>query len=526
VTARIVVIVLFVGLLAAPFLFRPARPPAPADARQVIVITPHNEQIRQEYARAFEAWHEREHGERVHVVYNVPGGTSEIRKMLEAQYIAALEAGETPGGQADLLFGGGTYEHDRKLKRGVTIERDGVARAEPISAPVAFDQAWLDTVYGENRVGNVKLYDPDGHWFGTALSGFGIVYNRDALAALGLDEPTTWSDLCHPDLRGWVALVNPGQSGSISTAFQAILDRLGWREGWAILRRAGANARYFSGSSLRAPTDVSAGDAAMGVCIDFFGRYQAQAIRVAGGGARIGYVDPPGVSVIDPDPISMLRGAPEPELARRFIEFCLSEEGQALWQFAIGDDAGDGLGPRMFELRRLPVRRSMYERHRDRMIDDVNPYELARAVEDADPNVRAFIAIVFAAIVMDTHEPARRAWAAIVEHPAFPADRPLTVASDIPDARLRRMVELFDAMPSVPGRDGASLSLATTEHLGAIRDGWLDEGWADAGLWPRDAEPASAMRRRFAAFFRAKYEAVLEVASQAEDGAHAAAHHQ
>ena len=53
----------------------------------------------------------------------------------------------------------------------------------------------------------------------------------------------------------------------------------------------------------------------MGVCIDFNGRYQSQAIRSHGGGDRIAYIDPPGATMIDPDPISMLLGAPNPEMA-------------------------------------------------------------------------------------------------------------------------------------------------------------------------------------------------------------------
>jgi hypothetical protein len=38
----------------------------------------------------------------------------------------------------------------------------------------------------------------------------------------------------------------------------------------------------------------------------------------------------------------MFRGAPNPELATRFIEFVLSMEGQRLWAFKTG--ASDGLG--------------------------------------------------------------------------------------------------------------------------------------------------------------------------------------
>ena len=48
-------------LLAAPFVLRPADEFVGESARRIVVVTPHNEQIRSEFGRAFEAWHEATH---------------------------------------------------------------------------------------------------------------------------------------------------------------------------------------------------------------------------------------------------------------------------------------------------------------------------------------------------------------------------------------------------------------------------------------------------------------------------------
>ena len=58
------------------------------------IITPHNEQIRYEFARAFRAWHQRVYHEAAGVQWLVPGGTAVIQHMLEAQYTASLDAGD------------------------------------------------------------------------------------------------------------------------------------------------------------------------------------------------------------------------------------------------------------------------------------------------------------------------------------------------------------------------------------------------------------------------------------------------
>ncbi|MHC4415440.1 MAG: ABC transporter substrate-binding protein [Planctomycetota bacterium] len=505
--SRIALVVSFGVLLGVPLVVGPKRARPSAGVPRLIIITPHNEQIRSEFARAFDDWHRRHYGNGVNVVWSVPGGTSEIRRMLRAQYTAALVAGVEPGQTADLLFGGGSNEHEQ-LKEPLVVTVDGQQRSTTITIPAGFDDQWLWETYGENTIGDRRLYDEGQHWFGTALSGFGIVFNRDVLAELGVPEPSTWEDLADPALRGWVALVNPGQSGSITTAFQSIVDERGWGPGWRLLRRAGANARSFSAGAPKAPIDVSLGDAAAGICIDFFGRYQAQAVKGSGNRSRLGYVDPPGATTIDADPISILRGAPAPEIARRFIEFCLSDQGQALWQFRVDDPIGDGLGPTRFELRRMPIVRSLYERHLDRFVDQVNPYTLARAVEKPTPHVRPFVAPVFAAMAIDNRRDLQRAWEAIVTHSGYPTTRRIVTAADVDDPALRRMLELFDAMPEGLGPDGSALPLESA-NLDRIR-----QGWERASLWP-PADPKHVARRRFARFFGDNYREILR---QAEAG--------
>jgi len=502
------IIASLVVLLGVPLITRERSADVPAGAKRVIIITPHNEQIRYEFGRAFSLWHEKHFGEPVEVIWNAPGGTSEIRRTLNAQYTAALQAGQQPGGAADLVMGGGEYEYSR-FKRPITVTVNGEERSTTVTAPVDFDDEWLEETYGENIIGSSKLYDPEQYWFGTALSSFGIVYNRDVLKRLNVPEPTYWRDLCEPQLIGWVSVGNPAHSGSITKAFDTVLQRHGWHEGWMIIRRLAANARSFTAQSLRVPAEVSHGDAAMGVCIDFLGRFEAQAIRESGSSDRVGYVDPPGVSAIDPDPIAMLRGAPNPEIAKRFIEFVLSEEGQALWQFPAHGSAPDELGPERYELRRLPILRSMYAEYFDRFIDRVDPYALAAPL-NANTDYWNFIAPMFSAMAIDNHKVLAEAWHAITTHPAYPRDaQGLIEANAVDDPTLHEMLALFDSMPSTLASDGRTLSVADETNLAAIA-----AAWKQPALWPNEAEPVQLMRVEMTRFFRNQYVRIVELARE------------
>ncbi len=513
---RYLPIVFLVLLLAAPFAFeRPGDTPDP-DARRLVVTTPHNEQIRDEFSRAFEAWHLAEYDEAVAIDWSTPGGTSEIRKLLKSEYTAALKDGIKPGGNSDLLWGGGTYEFT-ELSKPITIEKDGETRSTRVLAVLELDADYLDGIFGDGLIAGDRLYDTDSRWFGTALSSFGIVYNRDLVSQLGLPEPRTWQDLADPRYLTWLTMVDPGMSGSVATTFEAILQRRGWIEGWQILRRLAANARSFAGSSTKGPLDVAAGEAAAAICIDFYGRYEAQrtrdaAIRAGLQGAdalgRIGYVSPRGETKIDPDPIGMLTGAPDPELARRFVDFVLSEDGQALWQFKVAET---GPGPRRFELRRLPIRRSLYQDDFDQFVDKVDPWSIATPVASPNRAMRSFITPMFRGIALDQAELLKEAWRAIFEHPGYPQDKgPFVTAKDVTDPGLRAMLEAFDRMPMVPGSDGREFDLGDPSQLAEVRAGWLRGGFDDAGLWPDPADPREILRRIIRRQSEADYESIID----------------
>jgi iron(III) transport system substrate-binding protein len=412
-------------------------------APTLIVFTPHVPQIRDEFARSFSSWYEREYGEKANLDFRTPGGTSEIRKQLEAMFVAALDnlyadgnfsiGSETnfalPTGSvaADVMLGGGSFDHGM-LKRGISYQHQTgtgsttttLTLQVPISAPADFTQAELDHLFGENKIGPQELYDPDQYWIGTALSSFGIVYNNDVLKELGLETPDSFEDLTAPKLWGWIALADPRQSGSVTTTFDSILGNEGWEDGWRTLRAMSGNTRYFTNSSTKPPIDVSQGEAAAGLAIDFYGRGQAQVIEDSGGGDRVGYSDPKGAVYVDADPVSIINGSPNPELAKRFVRYCLTEEAQALWQFPKWDGQEDvtpnpvisgtdePMGPQWYDLRRMPVRRLMYEQYFDLFIDQIDPFTLASDVRN--PGWRTGVKVMMGCFGIDIAKDCRNAY--------------------------------------------------------------------------------------------------------------------
>ena len=507
-------------VLGVPLIFRPAQETKGVEgAERLVIITPHNEQIRFEFEHAFAEWRRSRGEPPVEIDWRVPGGTSEIRRIILDQYSKAISTGRiTPEGQLapgaepmpfDLFFGGGSYEHSQ-MKSGVTArlpaapgEKLGQEIRMPVSIPMDFSGATLEGWYGPNEIGSGYLYEPEQYWLGTALSGFGIVYNRDVLRELEIPDPTSWVDMTEPRLIGWVAMADPRLSGSVATTYDSILNNYGWDKGWRVLRAMSANAITFTNNSTKVPIDVSQGEAAMGVSIDFYGRYQAQAVMRPGETAetsRVGYIDPPGVVFIDADPITLMRATSHPDLARQFVEFTLTTKAQSLWQFPSFEKlqaAGlplptDGLGPLIYELRRMPVRRSMYRDYADRMIDKVDPFAAASTVKEQ--GWRSAIGPMMGAFAIDIHADLVEAWDAMRR----------AREAGAPAEALAEMDSLFYAFPTHTMPDGSELEFNEANY-GAIKAEWSKGG--------RDGRPTkSAMFTEYTRFFRANYRRIVELA--------------
>lgn len=477
---RALIIIALAAVVGLPFILRPARKTIGAADATVVIITPHNEAIRQEYAQGFQAWYKARTGKTVTIDWRVIGGTSEIARFLESEYIAsfqnywmrklgrpwsmevqatfanarpakdtipeALEArreflASEVGCGIDVFFGGGTYDFIRQAEAGRIVD-SGLLQKHP--------EWFTDAVMPASYTGE-PFRDRHGRWLGPVLSGHGMLYNRDALARLGIVEPPkSWSDLTDPKYLGEVAVCDPTKSGSIAKSFESIIqqqiylewDRLaaatgrpraelekeavarGWERGLRLLQLISANARYFTDSSQKPPIDVAAGNCAVGMCIDFYGRYQEQSSAERSGRQRLGFHMPEGGTTLSPDPIALLRGAPNREVGVAFIEYVMSMEGQKLWNFKPGSPGG----PRHFALRRLPIRKDFYvdpEFAAHRTDPEVNPYAgEAPLVYNAAWTGGLFREMSFVVRIMgiDTHNELADAWRAI-NAPGVPESR-------------------------------------------------------------------------------------------------------
>jgi ABC-type Fe3+ transport system substrate-binding protein len=403
---------------------------------RLVLISPHNTDIEEEYQRAFVAHHAMAHGERVTMEWrDVGGGSSSILSHLRNVY----ENGDTAG--IDVVWGGGDFNFTRMAAEGI-LQPMQLASDVTENIPSTF--------------GGLTMCDADRLWCGSAVSGFGIFYNKLLLERIRLPLPERWEDLGASHFFDLVGLADPAQSGSAAASYEMIVQSEDtWASGWAKLLSILGNAKRFYAGAGDAAEALPSGEAAVTTCIDFYGTN-----RMAKYPDSLVYLSPKGQTSFNPDPIAILKNPPNPEPAQRFIDFVLSAPGQALWALP----AGHPDGPENKSLGRQPIRKDVYEKYAGEMLGSiVNPYQVGQTM-DVDRQLWS-----------DSYGLLRQlVWAAAVRNVDFlKAAKQKLIETDFPDDRLA----LFNRLPeNVATREAVAETnkrLADRKQRDIIVTGWV-----------------------------------------------------
>jgi iron(III) transport system substrate-binding protein len=521
--------------LAGPFLLKPAQSTAPAHYdRRLVIISPHHDRIRAEFGHAFAAHWKAATGQTLFIDWRVPGGTSEIAMLIKSEAMAAfqlywqskLEQPWSPavaqaclnpkaapdnaarkaylasnvGTGIDVFFGGGAYDFEQQARAGTLVAGDGEKTG--LSGLAKKHPAWFSDADIPEKLNGEPFRDPQGRWCGACLSSSGIVFNRDVLRRIGIaTDPVAWDNLADPRYFGQIALSDPGKSGSVTKALEMLIQQQmqlaktrlqavpksklspvqleaqavaeGWNEGLRLILRISANARYFTDFSTKIPLEVAKGDAAAGMCIDFYGRSAEEDVRKADGSSRVGFIAPLGGTSISVDPIGMLRGAPDPELATAFMEFVLGDAGQKLWSFRVGEPGG----PQHHALRRLPVRHDLYTPENIARMSDGKeaPFEKAEAFTYHPERTAAMfnaIRFIVRVICVDSHEELHAAWKTILDK-GMP-ERAVQVLEDL--TRVKYEAATGNIVTILAARDKVQETRLARELGDAFRNQYIKAG--------------------------------------------------
>lgn len=174
-----------------------------------------------------------------------------------------------------------------------------------------------------DTIGSFPINDPQGLFLGQALAGYGIMYNTRLVKAKKLTEPQSWADLLTAEWYNNVGITSPSRSGTMHLTVETILQGEGWEKGWETLLRMAGNSAALTDRSFGVPDGVNNGQFGAGPVIDFFGlssKYSKFPVE---------FVYPEETAIV-PANIGLIAGASNADEGKKFIQFALSKEGQAL----------------------------------------------------------------------------------------------------------------------------------------------------------------------------------------------------
>lgn len=265
--------------------------PGLAVANEVVIVTSFPKELFEAYKKAFEG--------------AAPGVKVVIKQQQTNQGVTYLR--ETRARPDADIFWASSVDAFLTLKQDGLLERAAVPQAAAPRIPA--------------RIGDFPIHDPDGFYYGFAISGYGLMWNTRYLPAHRLTPPKEWVDLTDGRYHGHLVMSAPSRSGTTHLTVEVILQAYGWTRGWGILLSAGGNMGTITERSFGTPEAVISGQYGVGVVIDFFG------LSAIASGQPVDFAYPSLTAVV-PASVGKVKGAPNSANADRFIAYLLSDEGQ------------------------------------------------------------------------------------------------------------------------------------------------------------------------------------------------------
>jgi iron(III) transport system substrate-binding protein len=259
---------------------------------KIVVYAALDEKVITEVARAFKA---------------ESGVDAELLTIAAAGTLATRIKGEKASPKADIFVGGSADFHAPLAAEGLLVPSKS-----PKLAEAKIDPAFVD---------------PAGHWHGWYLGALSIIVNRDRfqkdLAPKGVAMPKTWDDLVNAAYKGHFLMPSPITTGGGYIFIANQVFRLGEEKAFEYLKKLAANASQFTPTAPLSTDLVARGETIVAMNWGHEGLVQKRQ------GFPLEVVFPPDTA-FEIGAVSIVKGGPNPEGAKAFVDFLLTKTPQEI----------------------------------------------------------------------------------------------------------------------------------------------------------------------------------------------------
>jgi iron(III) transport system substrate-binding protein len=229
--------------------------------------------------------------------------TSFVR-MSGGEILARIKA-ESGNPQASVWYGGGSLTF---------IEADNLGLLEHYTSPTAA------TIPAQFK-------DPKGAWTGIYSGYLGWYADGEWLKKNNVKIPTAWDELLSPAFKGEIVMAHPGSSSTAYNMLTTILQLKGEQAGWEYLRKLNDNIRQYTKSGSAGGRMVQLHET--GLTIGYL--HDAVAFKREGYDHIVISAPQEGTGY-EIGAVGIIKGAPQLEAAKKFVDWCLTPAAQELGQ--------------------------------------------------------------------------------------------------------------------------------------------------------------------------------------------------
>ena len=158
---------------------------------------------------------------------------------------------------------------------------------------------------------------------GIYSGGLGYGYNEEVLTANNLPVPACWKDLLKPEYKGHVQMANPNSSGTAYTTLATIVQLFGEDEGFEFMKGLHKNINQYTKSGSAPIKAAARGESTIGIV------FMHDAVAQAASGFPIKVVAPCEGTGYEIGGMSIIKGARNPENAKKFYDWALQADTQS-----------------------------------------------------------------------------------------------------------------------------------------------------------------------------------------------------
>jgi iron(III) transport system substrate-binding protein len=250
--------------------------------------------VQEEWCRVMVTGFERETGIKVAMTRKSSG-----------EFYAQLKA-EASNPRGDVWWGGTGDPHLQAAEEGLTVEYESPMNKEL--------QDWAIRQWNDSKKKTIGVY----------AGALGYSYNTEFMKKKGGAEPKCWSDLLDAKYKDDVQVADPNASGTSYTMLATVVQLMGEDKGFDYLKKLHKNINQYTKSGAAPAKAASLGESLIGIT------FQHDAVVMAVQGAPVKIVSPCEGTGYEIGSMSLIKGARNPESAKKWYDWALSKNAQSL----------------------------------------------------------------------------------------------------------------------------------------------------------------------------------------------------